>query len=646
MNASNSGRRGDGLELRLGDDAPRGRDSPAIRHRATKRGWSRPTACPTNCSPTPKAPPPRGLAAIIAGAGGAAHLPGMLAAKTTVPVLGVPVASRHLQGVDSLYSIVQMPKGVPVATFAIGNAGAANAALFAVAMLAVGDPRAARAARRLPRRADRGGASHDAAAAGRGRRAPVLAVLAAGRGRAVSVARERRRSFPAPRWACWAAASWAACSCTRRSAWATSRRCSTPTPTARPGRVSHHHIHTDYTDVDGLARLAGLADAITTEFENVPAPSLEHLAVARPGGAGRGGRGDRAGPHPREGALRALRRRLRALRRDRDRRAAGGRAPTTCCPASSRPRAWATTARASSAWRTRAELAAAWDDAGGVPCVLEKLLPLDFECSVIVARGADGADGALPAAAQPAPRRHPGRHRGPCRTTCPSRLAQQRRRRPPGRSPRAWTTSACCASSSSCWRTARWSSTRWRRARTTAATGRMDACDVSQFELQVRTLAGLPLTPPRQHSPAIMLNLLGDLWFVDGDAPQRAALGRRAGAARHAPAPLRQDRGAARPQDGAPEHHRRRHRRGAQHGRLRGGAAGPADPAVRMSGSAGMILRRPLCPRPSPRPRARCAPAAWSPFRPKRSTAWAPTPAATPRSPASSRPRAGPATIR
>ena len=81
----------------------------------------------------------RGLVAIIAGAGGAAHLPGMLAAKTTVPVLGVPVASRHLQGVDSLYSIVQMPKGVPVATFAIGNAGAANAALFAVAMLAVND---------------------------------------------------------------------------------------------------------------------------------------------------------------------------------------------------------------------------------------------------------------------------------------------------------------------------------------------------------------------------------------------------------------------------------------------------------------------------------------------------------------------------
>ena len=81
----------------------------------------------------------RGLQAIIAGAGGAAHLPGMLAAKTTVPVLGVPVASKHLAGVDSLHSIVQMPKGVPVATFAIGNAGAANAALFAVAMLALHD---------------------------------------------------------------------------------------------------------------------------------------------------------------------------------------------------------------------------------------------------------------------------------------------------------------------------------------------------------------------------------------------------------------------------------------------------------------------------------------------------------------------------
>lgn len=87
----------------------------------------------------------RGLQCIIAGAGGAAHLPGMLAAKTTIPVLGVPVPSRYLKGQDSLYSIVQMPKGVPVATFAIGEAGAANAALFAVAMLANQDDKLAQA---------------------------------------------------------------------------------------------------------------------------------------------------------------------------------------------------------------------------------------------------------------------------------------------------------------------------------------------------------------------------------------------------------------------------------------------------------------------------------------------------------------------
>jgi len=86
---------------------------------------------------------PRGLACIIAGAGGAAHLPGMLAAKTTVPVLGVPVPSKYLKGMDSLLSIVQMPKGVPVATFAIGEPGAANAGLFAAALLALHDPQVA-----------------------------------------------------------------------------------------------------------------------------------------------------------------------------------------------------------------------------------------------------------------------------------------------------------------------------------------------------------------------------------------------------------------------------------------------------------------------------------------------------------------------
>ena len=101
----------------------------------------------------------RGLRAIIAGAGGAAHLPGMLAAKTTVPVLGVPVATRHLNGIDSLHSIVQMPAGIPVATFAIGEAGATNAALFAVALLAATNPTLATALNEYRRRL------HDAAVA-------------------------------------------------------------------------------------------------------------------------------------------------------------------------------------------------------------------------------------------------------------------------------------------------------------------------------------------------------------------------------------------------------------------------------------------------------------------------------------------------
>ena len=99
----------------------------------------------------------RGLNAIIAAAGGAAHLAGVVAAHTTVPVLGVPMPSKHLQGVDSLLSTVQMPKGIPVATFAIGEAGAANAALFAVAMLALSDTGSAKKLADVPREADRSG---------------------------------------------------------------------------------------------------------------------------------------------------------------------------------------------------------------------------------------------------------------------------------------------------------------------------------------------------------------------------------------------------------------------------------------------------------------------------------------------------------
>ena len=114
----------------------------------TRRASSRRTARRSGSTTTPNGAQTRGLKVIIAGAGGAAHLPGMAAALTPLPVLGVPVESRALKGVDSLLSIVQMPAGVPVATFAIGQAGAINAALFAAAILALGDAAIADGARR------------------------------------------------------------------------------------------------------------------------------------------------------------------------------------------------------------------------------------------------------------------------------------------------------------------------------------------------------------------------------------------------------------------------------------------------------------------------------------------------------------------
>ena len=173
----------------------------------------------------------RGLQAIIAGAGGAAHLPGMLAAKTTVPVLGVPVASRHLHGVDSLHSIVQMPKGIPVATFAIGRPARRT-------------PRCSRwrcsprrralrdAARGFRAATDRGGARDDAGAAGLPtessvRRARTLGVLGGGQlGRMFVHAAQR---------------------------WATARRCSIRTPASPAGLVAHHHVRAEYLDEQGLA---------------------------------------------------------------------------------------------------------------------------------------------------------------------------------------------------------------------------------------------------------------------------------------------------------------------------------------------------------------------------------------------------------
>ena len=147
----------------------------------------------------------RGLRAIIAGAGGAAHLPGMLAAKTAVPVLGVPVQSKALNGMDSLLSIVQMPAGIPVATFAIGTAGAANAALFAAAMLASEQPQIGQA----------------------------LAQFRAKQTDDVMASDDQRQG---PRSASWAAANWRACWCWPVRRWGCGLPCSIRQPTPAQGR--------------------------------------------------------------------------------------------------------------------------------------------------------------------------------------------------------------------------------------------------------------------------------------------------------------------------------------------------------------------------------------------------------------------------
>lgn len=288
-----------------------------------------------------------------------------------------------------------------------------------------------------------------------------------------------------------------------------------PDPDSPAGRVSHHHIHTDYTDVDGLTRLAGLADAVTTEFENVPAPSLEHLAVSRP-------------VSPAADAV--------AIAQDRIREKGHFvRCGVECAPyavietaehlASIQPDLLPgilKTARLGYDGKgqrqvaTQAELAVAWEDAGGVPCVLEKLLPLDFECSVIVARTEDGQMVHFPA------------QRNLHRDGILAVTEVHANNMPESTARRAVAAARSIAEGLSyvgvlCvefFVLANGSLVVNEMAPRPHNSGHwtMDAADVSQFELQVRTLASLPLNPPRQHSAVIMLNLLGDLWFVDGES--------------------------------------------------------------------------------------------------------------------------------
>ena len=283
------------------------------------------------------------------------------------------------------------------------------------------------------------------------------------------------------------------------------------------GRISHHHIRTAYDDPDGLAQLASLCDAVTTEFENVPAVALAALA----------------GQCPVAPAARAV-----AVAQDR----AQEKAHFVACGVPCAPHAVIETAEQLAAIptgllpgilktarlgydgkgqvrvQTAAELAAAWVQLGRVPCVLEQMLPLAFECSVIVARGHDGATVHLPV------QRNLHRdgilavtevHEG----NVPPALASQAVEAAISIANGLQYVGGLCVEFF------------------VLQDGRLvvneiaprphnsghysqNACDVSQFELQVRTLAGLPLVQPRLHSAAVMLNLLGDLWFTQGDTAQ------------------------------------------------------------------------------------------------------------------------------
>ena len=288
-----------------------------------------------------------------------------------------------------------------------------------------------------------------------------------------------------------------------------------PDPDSPAGRVSHHHIHADYTDIDALARLAGLADALTTEFENGPAPSLEHLAVARPIAPGapavaiaqdritEKGHFVRCGVACAPYAVIASAEHLAAV-------------PDDLLPGILKTARLGYDGKGQQRVRTRSELAAAWDASGGVACVLEKLLPLEFEASVIVARGHDGQIVHFP------PQRYLHRD-GILAVTdvhgdnMPSALAARAVDAAKSIAEGLDYVGVLCVEF---FALADGSLVVNEMAPRPHNSGHwsMDACDLSQFELQVRTMAGLPLVEPRQHSPAVMLNLLGDLWFAESDA--------------------------------------------------------------------------------------------------------------------------------
>jgi 5-(carboxyamino)imidazole ribonucleotide synthase len=289
-----------------------------------------------------------------------------------------------------------------------------------------------------------------------------------------------------------------------------------PDPASPAGLVSHHHVQTDYLDAQGLAQLAQRCAAITTEFENVPAAALLTLGAQRPVAPG----------------AEAV-----AIAQDRARE----KAHFVHCGVPCAPYAVIETAAQLAAVAnellpgilktarmgydgkgqmrvsSRADLAAAWAALGHVPCVLEKMLPLQAECSVIVARGRDGTCVNLPV------QRNLHRdgilavtevHEG----NLPPVLARQAVDAAKSIAEEIRYVGVLCVEFFLLQDDTLVVNEMAPRPHNSGHYS-LDACDLSQFDLQVRTLAGLPLLPPRQHSPAIMLNLLGELWFVRSSEP-------------------------------------------------------------------------------------------------------------------------------
>jgi len=289
-------------------------------------------------------------------------------------------------------------------------------------------------------------------------------------------------------------------------------------PTSPAGLVSHHHIQTAYEDPDGLARLAALSDAITTEFENVPAQALRTLGAERPVAPAAGAVAiaqdraaekahfDRCGVPCAPYAVIGSAEQLAAIDADR------------LLPGILKTARMGYDGKGQSRVKTREELAAAWQAMGGVPCVLEKMLPLALECSVIVARGADGACVHLPV--------QRNLHRGGILAVTevhegnvPPALAEQAVAASKSIAEGLQYVGVLCVEFFVLEDGALVVNEIAPRPHNSGHYSQ-NACDVSQFELQVRAMAGLPLTQPRQHSPAVMLNLLGDLWFAQGPHAQ------------------------------------------------------------------------------------------------------------------------------